>query len=64
MQHTFTHKQYTQHRTEHITIKTIGKCGLCPVFASYTVAFLIQLRKRHGKTSVRVDFRQPAAAKM
>jgi hypothetical protein len=26
----------------------------CPVFANYTLAFLLQLRKKHGKTSVRV----------
>jgi hypothetical protein len=26
----------------------------CPVFASYTLAFALQLRKKHGKTSVRV----------
>ena len=25
-----------------------------PVFASYTLAFALQLRKKHGKTSVRV----------
>jgi hypothetical protein len=30
------------------------QCGPCPVFASYTLAFALQLRKRHGKTSVRV----------
>jgi hypothetical protein len=30
------------------------KCGPCPVFASYTLAFALQLRKKHGKTSVRV----------
>jgi len=27
--------------------------GPCPVFASYTLAFALQLRKKHGKTSVR-----------
>jgi hypothetical protein len=32
----------------------IGKCGPCPVFASYTLAFALQLREKHGKTSVRV----------
>jgi hypothetical protein len=31
-----------------------GKCGPCPVFESYTLAFALQLRKKHGKTSVRV----------
>jgi hypothetical protein len=29
-------------------------CGPCPVFARYTLAFSVQLRKKHGKTSVRV----------
>jgi hypothetical protein len=31
-----------------------GKCGPCPVFVSYTLAFALQLRKKHRKTSVRV----------
>ena len=31
------------------------ECRPCPVFVSYTLAFALQLRKRHGKTSVRVD---------
>jgi len=26
----------------------------CPIFASYTLAFALQLRKKHEKTSVRV----------
>jgi hypothetical protein len=30
------------------------ECGPCPVFANYTLAFALQLRKKHGKTSVRV----------
>jgi hypothetical protein len=30
------------------------ECGPCPVFASYTMAFALQLRKKHGETSVRV----------
>jgi hypothetical protein len=29
-------------------------CGPCPVFASYTLTFALQLRKKHEKTSVRV----------
>jgi len=29
-------------------------CGPYPVFASYTLAFALQLRKKHGKPSVRV----------
>jgi hypothetical protein len=39
-------KQYIeQHKKE---------CGPCPVFAGFTLAFALQLRKKHGKTSVRV----------
>jgi hypothetical protein len=34
-------------------------CGPCPVFASYTLAFVLQLRKKHVKTSVRVDEKCP-----
>jgi hypothetical protein len=30
------------------------ECGPCPVFESYTLAFFLQLRKKHGKTSVRI----------
>jgi hypothetical protein len=25
------------------------ECGPCPVFASFTLAFALQLRKKHGK---------------
>jgi hypothetical protein len=41
-------KQYTEQHNN------LGKCGPCPVLASYTLAFALQLRKKHGKTSVRV----------
>jgi hypothetical protein len=34
-----------------------GECGPCPNFAYYTLAFDLQLRKNHGKTSVRVTER-------
>ena len=30
------------------------ECGPCQVFTSFTLAFALQLRKKHGKTSVRV----------
>jgi hypothetical protein len=52
----FTHKQYTEYTEQNIkiTIKKIGKFGPCPIFASYTLAFDLQLRKKHEKTSVRV----------
>jgi hypothetical protein len=32
----------------------VEECGPCPVFASFTLAFALQLRKKHGKISVRV----------
>jgi hypothetical protein len=55
---------YTQttHRTTHSTrtihgitkYTNLGEGGPCPVFASYTLAFALQLRKKHRKTSVRL----------
>jgi hypothetical protein len=42
----------TVHRTTQLT--NWEECGLCPVFASYALAFALQLRKKQGKTSVRV----------
>ena len=41
-------KQYTEQHNN------LEECGPCPVLASYTLAFVLQLRKKHGKTSVRV----------
>jgi hypothetical protein len=32
----------------------LEECGPCPVFAGITLAFALQLRKKHGKTSVSV----------
>jgi hypothetical protein len=32
----------------------LEECGLRPVLASYTLAFALQPRVKHGKTSVRV----------
>jgi hypothetical protein len=32
----------------------LEECWPCPVFANYTLAFALRLRKKHGKTSVRV----------
>jgi len=40
--------------TQNNTITNWEECGPCPVFASYTLAFALQLRKKHGETSVRV----------
>ena len=46
---------YTQtiHRTTQITTN-LEECGQCPVFVSFTLAFALQLRKKHGKTSFMV----------
>jgi hypothetical protein len=46
---------YTQtiHRTTQITTN-VEECGPFPIFASFILAFALQLRKKHGKTSVRV----------
>ena len=38
------------------------ECGPCSVFASYTLAFASQLRKKHGKPSVRVAEECPFGA--
>jgi len=44
---------YTQtiHRTKQLT-NNWEECGPYPIFASYTLAFALQLRKKRGKTSV------------
>ena len=44
----------TIHRTTQITTN-LEECGPCPVFASFTLAFALELRKKQGKTSVRVS---------
>ena len=41
-------KQYTEQHNN------LVECGPCPVLARFTLAFALQLRKKHGKTSVRV----------
>jgi len=33
----------------------VKDCGPCPLFSSFTLAFALQLRKKHGKTSIRVS---------
>jgi hypothetical protein len=57
VQEAFTHKQYMEYREWNIhndKKKKIGKCGSCPISVSYTLAVALQLRKKHGKPSVRV----------
>ena len=58
----------TMHRTTQLTTLVGGLSGIrtqsgqtnweeygpCPVFASYTLVFALQLRIKHGKTSVMV----------
>jgi len=39
--------------TTQITTR-VKECGLWPVFVSFTLTFVLQLRKNYGKTSVRV----------
>jgi hypothetical protein len=52
-------QQYITHLHTNNTRNTekgeLGKCGLCPIFVSYTLAFALQPRKKHRKTSVRVS---------
>ena len=43
--------QNNQYMEEH---NNLEECGPCPVLASYTLKFALQLRKKHGKNSVRV----------
>jgi len=57
VQYTFTHKQYIErYETNNIESNTtiLEECGPCPFLASHTLAFALQPRKKHGKTSVRV----------
>ena len=45
---------YTQTTHRATLLTNWEECGPCPVFLSYTLAFALQLRKKHGKPSVRV----------
>jgi hypothetical protein len=54
VQYTFAHKQYTQYTERNTHNNKKWEVLAVPVFASYTPAFALQLRKKHGKTSVRV----------
>jgi len=35
----------------------LEQCGPCPVFASFTLAFALKLRKKHRETSVRAGLK-------
>jgi hypothetical protein len=57
VQYTFTYKQYIErYKTNNTQNNTtiLEECGPCPVLASFTLAFALQPRKKHGKTSVRL----------
>jgi hypothetical protein len=48
-------KQYIErHKNLENNTKILEECGPCSDLASYTLAFALQLTKKHGKTSVRV----------
>jgi hypothetical protein len=42
----------------------LKQCGPCPVLVRYTLAFALQLRKKHGKTSVRVAEHRKTSVKI
>jgi len=49
VQYTFTHKtihRTTQNKQYIEQHNNLGECGPCPVLASYTLAFALQLRKK------------------
>jgi hypothetical protein len=46
--HRTTQSTQTVHRTTQLT--NWEECGPCLVLASYTLAFALQVRKKHGKT--------------
>jgi hypothetical protein len=48
-----TQNNTNNNRTTQIT-NNVEECGPCPVFAGFTLVFALQLRKKHGKTTVRV----------
>jgi len=52
--HRTTQKYIEQHKKYIEQHKNYEECGPCPVFAGFTLAIALQLRKKHGKTSVRV----------
>jgi hypothetical protein len=48
-----TENHTNNNRTTQITTN-VEECGSFPIFASFTLTFALQLRKKRGKTSVRV----------
>jgi len=52
--YTQTMHRMTQNKQYIDNTKILEECGPCPVFAGYTLAFTLQLRRKHEKTSFRV----------
>jgi hypothetical protein len=54
--HRKTKKYIEKHKKQYIEQhkNKLERCGPCSVLVSYTLAFTLQLRKKYGKTSVRV----------
>jgi Cu/Zn superoxide dismutase len=50
----YTTQQYSTHLHTNGSQNREKSIGQCPVFASYTLEFALQLRKKHGKPSVMV----------
>ena len=46
--------RWQQYGTHLHTDSTQNDTNICPIFASFTLAFALPLRKKHGKTSFRV----------
>jgi hypothetical protein len=46
--------QNDKKQTIHRTTQQLEECGQCLFFADYILAFALQLRKKQGKTSVKV----------
>jgi len=51
VQYTFTHKQYIEQHNRHKhyieqQLTNWEECGPCPIFATYTLAFAVQLKKK------------------
>jgi len=57
VQYTYTHKKYRErHKTNNTenNTKIRKSAGRVPFFAGFTLEFALQLRKKHGKTSVKI----------
>jgi len=52
--HRTTQKYIEQHKKYIEQLKNLEECGPCLVFVGFTLEFALQLRKKHGKASVRV----------